>query len=268
MMLTADASGTHYRHTSLTGPSRWNLSRKHVRAVLPNGCYMKLNHRRPRLNRRALQSLCARYAPKHVYMSVLNWLFPDRVGKKYKGKYVLPISGEFVVDVDSAVNWIFHNHDTRHPICLACLEISRRLTLHVCEVIEENYRNVQIVFSGRRGFHIHVLDFHLRDWTYYNPRNPIKSHAVARFKYTQLLAARCLGFDRSHFIVSVDPMRVITVPNSLNGHTGLVCIPLGNRQRLEQLTVEQICDRAFTYAHPELVESLLTPTLAHGRGVQ
>jgi DNA primase catalytic subunit len=31
------------------------------------------------------------------------------------------------------------------------------------------------VFSGRRGFHIHVLDFSYKDWTYYNERNPIKA---------------------------------------------------------------------------------------------
>jgi DNA primase catalytic subunit len=196
-------------------------------------------------------------------MSVLDWLFPERVGKKYKAKYAVPIGGEYVVDIDSHVSWVFHQHDTTRPICLECLDTSRRQTLHMCDVIEENYSDVQIVFSGRRGFHIHVLDFHLHDWTFYNPRNPIKSHEVARFKFTQLLAVRCVGFDRSHFIVSVDPMRVITVPNSLNGAIGLVCTPLGSRTTFEKLTVERIVDHAYSSAHPELHESLLTPILAH-----
>ena len=37
------------------------------------------------------------------------------------------------------------------------------------------------------------------------------------------------GFDRHHFILSCDVMRVITFPESLNGETGLVC----SRARLE-----------------------------------
>ncbi|MGB9622531.1 MAG: hypothetical protein ACPL07_01680 [Candidatus Bathyarchaeia archaeon] len=36
------------------------------------------------------------------------------------------------------------------------------------KLIEENY-NIEIVFSGARGFHIHVLYF-ARDWMFYNER--------------------------------------------------------------------------------------------------
>jgi hypothetical protein len=37
----------------------------------------------------------------HVYFSVVNWLFPERVGKKYKAKYCVPLNGEYVIDVDA-----------------------------------------------------------------------------------------------------------------------------------------------------------------------
>ena len=32
-------------------------------------------------------------------------------------------------------------------------------TVHVCEAIEQNHSDLIIVFSGNKGFHIHVLDF-------------------------------------------------------------------------------------------------------------
>jgi DNA primase catalytic subunit len=185
-----------YMNASLTVHRCWNLSRKHVRIVLRNGRFLKVNRLRNRLHDHDLRHFCITYAPVRVYFSVLDWLFPERVGRKYKARYAVPIGGEYVVDVDSHNVWAPHRHDAWRSVCMECLYISQRLALHICEAIEENYRDLQIVFSGRRGFHIHVLDFNLRDWTYYNDRNPIKSHEVARFKYTRHLAFHRLGFNR------------------------------------------------------------------------
>jgi len=80
-----------------------------------------------------------------------------------------------------------------------------------------------------------VLDFDLRDWTYYNDRNPIRSHEVARFKYTKLLATQRYGFNRSHFTVAADLIRIVSLPYSLNADSGLICVPVGNRRSLENL---------------------------------
>jgi DNA primase catalytic subunit len=230
------------------------------------GRFLKLNrfhlHLSNRSARYALHFLCVKYAPIHVYFSVMDWLFPERVGKKYKANYAYPIGGEYVVDVDSHNVWVPHNHDECHPICMECLYISKDLALHICEAIEENYKDIQIVFSDRRGFHIHVLDFNLRDWTYYNDHHPIKSHEVARFKYTRHLAFNRYGFNRPHFIVSTDPMRLIAVPNSLNGVSGLRCLPIGGRRDLERLSIESLVEKAGYYAHPELIDCANMPTLA------
>jgi hypothetical protein len=64
-------------------------------------------------------------------MSVLDWLFPERVGTKHKANYAFPIGGEYVVDVDCDAGWIFHRHNADHLVCTECLEISRQLTLHI-----------------------------------------------------------------------------------------------------------------------------------------
>jgi len=219
---------------------------------------VKLNKLRNRLNERELRECCIRYSPAHVYFSALNWLFPERVGKKYKGNYAVPVGhGEFVVDIDSYVAHRWHEHlrSKIWKVCDQCIEISKELTIHACLEIERYYSDLHIVFSGKNGFHIHVLDFDVRDWTRKNYRNLIKTHEVARFKFSKLISLQTFCFDRSHFILSVDPMRVITVPQTLNAETGLVCKYIGNRQDLELQTVDNIIANSQPvkelYGYPE-----------------
>jgi DNA primase catalytic subunit len=76
------------------------LARKHFRVVTQNNRFLKLNKIRNRLSLRELRMLCVEYAPVHVYFSVLDWLFPERVGRKSKANKAEPASGEYVFDVD------------------------------------------------------------------------------------------------------------------------------------------------------------------------
>jgi hypothetical protein len=46
----------------------------------------------------------------HVYFSVLNWLFLERVGKKCKARYCLPLNGEYVIDIDAYLVLFKHKH--------------------------------------------------------------------------------------------------------------------------------------------------------------
>ena len=252
----------YYEAASIPENLYWNLSRKHIRIVTRDRRFIKLNTIRNRINPRALWRLCARYAPTHVYMSVLDYLFPERVGLKARAKYAYPIGGEYVVDVD---NYLFRGIDTHeHPriwVCNTCLEIARRYTIRLSEIIEENYSNIMIVFSGARGFHIHVLDFKVGDWTFYNEHDPVKSHEVARFRYTLHLSRQLdTRFDEPHFTLSVDPMRVISVPYSLNGSTMLICKPIGSRLDLERKSVTRILDEA----NPSLALWPVKVTPEHG----
>jgi hypothetical protein len=255
----------YYENSPLNIPRCWNLSRKHVRIVLPSGWFLKLN--KCRVSQRRLRNLLVKYAPFHVYFGVLDWLFPERVGKRYKANRAVPIGGEYIFDVDCHNVWSPHPH-VKGRVCPGCITNSKGLTIHICEAIEQNYSNIQIVFSGRRGFHIHVLDFNLRDWTYYDERNPIKSHKIARFKYSRILAKQCYGFNRPHFVVACDPMRLVTVPSTLNAKGRLICVPVGDKKALEDLDVQDLLERAnpfpymgeflsatdLVHAHPELYD--------------
>ena len=108
-------------------PTCWNLPRKHVRVVLANGTYIKLNRYRNRLNARNIKNLCVKFAPIHVYFSVLDWLFPERVGKKSRASRAIPIGGEYVCDIDSSNIIVPHKLELNDCIELAKLVISTRL---------------------------------------------------------------------------------------------------------------------------------------------
>ena len=113
------------------------------------------------------------------------------------------------------------------------------------EEVERNYSDIRVVFSGRQGFHIHVFDFEIEDWTHRRLDNMIKSHEVARFKYTKYLAELVpSAFDESHFKLSVDPMRVMSVPESLNGLTGVSCCYLGDNMDFRRLSVDEVLRKA------------------------
>jgi DNA primase catalytic subunit len=251
-----------YSNSKLEVPTMWNLSRKHFRVQTLDGRFIKLNKFRNRLNERELKDFCIKFSPLHVYFSVLNWLFPERVGKKYKGNYAVPLNGEYVIDVDSYVMNKPHRHYYlgSSRICYECLEISKGLTIQACESIEEYYSDIAIVFSGKRGFHIHVLDFNFRDWTHYNERNPIKSHEVARYKFSKNISLDTYVFDRAHFILSVDPMRVISVPDTLNAETGLKCLYIGKRKDLEDISINALLYHSNPaleiYGYPEPVKAV------------
>jgi len=259
-----------YLDVPLSLPRFWKPERKHFRVMLSDGKFVKLNHFENRLNAKDLKFYCWKLKPLHVYFSILNWLFPERVGKKYKARYCGPLNGEYVVDVDSYVIFWKHEHKLNEQwrICPECLNMSKRLTLQVCEAIEKYYAKVAVVFSGRLGFHIHVLDFDYHDWAGYREDDPVWCHSAARFKFTKLLQKQTHVFDRAHFTVSVDPMRIVTVPNTLNGTTGLVCRYLGNRKDLERLAISELLERAKEFckfhSYPEPLESPLARVECNG----
>lgn len=242
----------------------WNIGRKQIRILAGGRRLIKLNTLGNRVNEKALWKLCSKHAPTHVYMSILNYLFPERVGGEGKAEHAHPVGGEYVVDTDTLLFRRMDSHE--HPrtwICTGCVEVARKYTIRLSELIEENYSDIAIVFSGGRGFHIHVLDFNVKDWTHCDEHNPVESHEAARLKYT-LHLARMLdaGFDEPHFTLSLDPMRLISVPHTLNASTGLVCKPIGSRMVLERKSAARILDEA----NPSLAVWPVKVSLGHSSG--
>jgi len=87
--------------------------------------------------------------------------------------------------------------------------------------------------------------FEVRDWDRYLEVSALKSHEVARFRYTKHISEAVPGkFDNAYFVVSSDVMRVITFPESLNGETGLICSYLGGPSDFSNLEVSEIIEAA------------------------
>jgi hypothetical protein len=61
--------------------------------------------------------------------------------------------------------------------------------------------------------------------------------------------------------VSVDPMRIVTVPNTMNGKTGLVCSYLGTVKDLDNLTILEIVENAKTFPFQGHLEALDSPSV-------
>jgi hypothetical protein len=58
--------------------------------------------------------------------------------------------------------------------------------------------------------------------------------------------------------VSVDPIRVVTIPYTVNGKTGLVCRFIGSPRDLKLLTIPELLEGSKTYpsqCYPEPLES-------------
>jgi DNA primase catalytic subunit len=221
--------------------------RKEFRIKTLKGNTLQLNRLRSRLNFRVLKELCIRFLPVHIYQSVLNYASAERVSSEKKSSKAYPYrSSEYVVDVDSYLAYEPHSHRTRNnEPCKGCIVNAYNLCNKVLAVIEDNYSDIRVVFSGRQGFHIHVFDFKIEDHTHIDERNLLKSHEVARFKYTSQLAEMVpQAFDRSHITLSCDPMWVLSMPESLNAETGCACSYLGDSKQFRRLSVDEILRKA------------------------
>jgi len=216
-------------------PGVW---RKQFKIRSHEGHFMKLNRLRNRLNFKSLLGFCVRYTPLNLYMSALNWLMPERVGRKGRANGAFPVGGEYVVDIDNPS--LMRSWGGVNGFSVSGLQLTHDKTLAIVDKIRENYSDIRIVFSGRRGFHVHVLDFNVTDWTYYTEEDPIKSHEVARFLYTRYLKTALGEISKYHFNLSADPMRVMTVSGSLNGRTGKICFLVGTPLDFERLSLEEV----------------------------
>ena len=221
-----------------------DISRKQVKIRTNDQRFITLNKSRPRINKRSLRRTLIHHAPINAYASILDWLMPERVSEKSKANRAYPIRGDYVVDIDVPQLWRPWNGFNTNNIYSVGLKIASDRTVAILDKIRENYDDIRIIFSGKRGFHIHVRDFKVRDWTHYDPSNPIKSHEVARYIYTLYLQNAVGRFSRYHFILSSDPLRVMTVPNTLNGNSGLVCFDVGTPSDFEAITLEKVVQKS------------------------
>jgi DNA primase catalytic subunit len=59
--------------------------------------------------------------------------------------------------VDHYLNYMPHSHRTAEEgVCEGYIENSKEISLRLLDAMSGNYSKFEVVFSGRRGFHLHI----------------------------------------------------------------------------------------------------------------
>ena len=100
-----------------------HMGMKQIKLDTGNGTFISLNKFRNRVGFRQLKEYGVQFRPRHIYMSVLNWLMPERVGPKRKCSQAYPVGGEYVLDLDHYLSYFPHGHRTEpEGFCYHCLK--------------------------------------------------------------------------------------------------------------------------------------------------
>ena len=159
-----------------------------------------------------------KWAPRHVYYSVLQWLHPQKVRSKKERKYCL--GGPLVFDLDILAE-----------ISGNSLEKSKADLVKFVNFLEYefDFACFSVVFSGRRGFHVYVFDFNPSKFS--NLSNDHYREQIekdARKKIVEIVRAKGYDIDVN---VSSDTRRIIRLPSTLHGETALKCTSIGSNTR-------------------------------------
>ena len=145
--------------------------------------------------------------PVKVYWSALRYLDPKQLYYRKSSNYVL--GGLLVFDVDG-----LKIHYNMFPctingmgICEYCVRFSKMHLLKLMNVLEKEYKfsDFEIVFTGRKGFHLYVFD-----------AKETTIDKQFRSKVLHRLRELRIKVDEA---VTADLKRVISFPTSLNAET-------------------------------------------------
>ena len=151
-----------------------------------------------------------------VFHSVLSFIFSKEV--RGRGDGVPCLGGPLVFDFDA-----FYLIGGRFLLPRdSDLERLKEEVLCLRDFVRGwfGYRDFCYVFSGFKGFHLYVRDFDLEDHVFGGVdflRREVQELGVRRW-ISSFLLGEGFRFDRS---VTPDTRRIIRVPGSINGHTGL-----------------------------------------------
>ena len=159
--------------------------------------------------------------PSDLYFSTSSWLNPvdlPRLSDETRPHPVL-LNHLIVFDIDFA------------PLSLENLEQARTTTLKLRNWIEKNYdyELISISFSGSKGFHLFYHDLDRSLFSIENARERENAVKEARNKLLQEVLLAGFKVDPR---ITADTRRIIRLPGSIHGKTGLLC----HRISLERLT--------------------------------
>ena len=162
-----------------------------------------------------LRTWLLRLAPAHVYFTTSRWLDPQRLGPRelrgrkagYPIAHNILLGQELYFDIDAPGD----------------LEGAKQDADSLLRVLRtEGLRDLALVYSGNKGFHVHAYDFEPR-FLPHLPEDPRKREAAVQGARADLVArivTAGIGIDVD---VTMDPRRILRLPGTVHGRTFNIC---------------------------------------------
>ncbi len=164
-----------------------------------------------------IQKILVKWIPKNIYYTPTQWLDPVNLRKC----------------TDVAISDILLSYPLYFDVDSNSIQESLILTKKTVILIKEKYGKYPdlIVFSGKRGFHIYYWDWEDTDFNI-NPRCRIEKFIINRKEIIKILYSKNIKVDST---VSADPWRILRLPGTLHGDTGLAAISIIGFEDISQI---------------------------------
>ena len=205
----------YYRDAPLWLPPKPTFRQFRVAVERPGGPLRFLKVEDRVKDRETLRRWLLRLAPAHVYFTTSRWLDPQRLGPRelrnrragYPIAHSVLLGQELYFDIDAPGDL-----DAAKEDATALLAFLRR----------EGLRDLGLVYSGNKGFHVHAYDFETR-FLPHLPEDPREREAAAQSARADLvtrIVEAGIGIDVD---ITMDPRRIIRLPGTVHGKTFNIC---------------------------------------------
>lgn len=164
--------------------------------------------------------------PVRIYWSTARWLSPKDLYFKNLRQYCLDQLLVFDIDgplIHRALFPCIISPDT--GLCNYCIEFALLHTKRLVKFLKNlGFRKIDIVFSGRQGFHIYVFD------------KPLGIEQ--RVRIIKELRKKKIKVDK---LVTLDQKSIITFPSSLHGYSMYCTKPIEKINKFSLKDLEKIC---------------------------
>lgn len=176
----------------------------HYRLEFFNGSFLRV--KRTIRRKKELQSIVAASVPKNVYFTPTQWLDPSNIRRTKKEIRDYLLSSPLYFDIEGSVSDVYKTAKDRVSKLMA--------------YIKEKYDRSPswIIFSGRRGFHVYYWNWDDIPRKYHSAQDRIKLFIRSRKIILREIKKASIYVDE---VVTADPWRLLRVPGTLHGKTGL-----------------------------------------------
>ncbi len=201
----------YYASAPLWLPPRPTFRQFRVAVERPGGRLLFLKVEDRVKDEETLRAWLLRLAPAHVYFTTSRWLDPQRLGPRdLKGRragypiaHNILLGQELYFDIDAPGDL-----DGAKEDAAALLAFLHR----------EGLRDLRLVYSGNKGFHVHAYDFEAR-FLPRLPEDPREREAAAQSARAGLvtrIVEAGIGIDVE---ITMDPRRILRLPGTVHGKT-------------------------------------------------